>query len=269
MCGGARQLGLWRGCRSQDAGSPQDPSIGNETGFCEHLALSPKRRGRVRFWSCLFRFFQLLFHYPSTVTPHLFDISWLDVGALEQQLLSISQPSPKDKIGASGTMANKKDGRNVTEKPDIEKDALAEPEPVQQRTVAQQKKLEARVAQNRRAEGLESNRSRSSSRRERRKRIQQAMDEGKFMKTNSLEALEEADANGELQAMQMFERIGPDSTSMDGPVTYARAMRGEIPVRGSNPNQPYYMTPEEPKGVSDLLTIYCCGNSTDIPRRAN
>lgn len=37
--------------------------------------------------------------------------------------------------------------------------------------------------------------------------------------------------------MQMFERIGPDSTSMDGPVTYARAMRGEIPMRPGNPNQ--------------------------------
>lgn len=32
-------------------------------------------------------------------------------------------------------------------------------------------------------------------------------------------------------AMQPFEYIGPDSTSMDGPVTYARATRGEIPMR--------------------------------------
>ena len=67
------------------------------------------------------------------------------------------------------------------------------------------------------------------------------------MKTTSLEALEEADANGELNSMRMFERIGPDSTSMDGPVTHARAMRGEIPVRGSDPNQPYYM-PYKPMG---------------------
>jgi hypothetical protein len=71
------------------------------------------------------------------------------------------------------------------------------------------------------------------------------MRDGEYMHTNSLEALEEADANGELMAMQPFERIGPDSTSMDGPVTHARAMRGEIPVRGSNPNQPYYMTPKD------------------------
>lgn len=67
------------------------------------------------------------------------------------------------------------------------------------------------------------------------------------MKTNSLEALEEADANGELQTMQAFERIGPDSTSMDGPVTRARAERGEIPWRGTNPNDPYRKDPQEGK----------------------
>jgi len=38
-------------------------------------------------------------------------------------------------------------------------------------------------------------------------------------------------------AMQPFEFIGNDSTSMNGPVTYARAMRGEIPMRPGNPNQ--------------------------------
>jgi len=65
------------------------------------------------------------------------------------------------------------------------------------------------------------------------------------MKTSSLEALEEADASGELNQMQMFERIGPDSTSMDGPVTKARAMRGEIPMRGTDPNQPYKMEPQK------------------------
>lgn len=37
--------------------------------------------------------------------------------------------------------------------------------------------------------------------------------------------------------MQPFEWIGPDSTSMNGPVTYARAQRGEIPMRRGNPNQ--------------------------------
>lgn len=68
------------------------------------------------------------------------------------------------------------------------------------------------------------------------------------MHTNSLPALEEADANGELQEMRPFERIGPDSTSMDGPVTMARAERGEIPMRGAAPKQPYYKDPREGQG---------------------
>lgn len=71
------------------------------------------------------------------------------------------------------------------------------------------------------------------------------------MHTNSLTALEEADANNENKGMQPFERIGPDSTSMDGPVTMARADRGEIPVRGSNPAEPYYKKPP-PKETSKL-----------------
>lgn len=128
--------------------------------------------------------------------------------------------------------------------------ARGQAEPPQERTVQQQQKRENQIAQLRREEGLESTRSRSSSRRDRRKRIRQAVDDGKHMKTSSLEALEEADAAGEATAMQPFERIGPDSTSMDGPVTHARAMRGEIPVRGSNPDQPYYMPQQEKKGVS-------------------
>ncbi|KAF2089894.1 hypothetical protein K490DRAFT_36508 [Saccharata proteae CBS 121410] len=116
------------------------------------------------------------------------------------------------------------------------------------RTTMQQEKQENAMKKAHRESGQQSNRSRSSSRRDRRKRIQQAIDEGKYMKTNSLEALEEADANGELQQMQTFERIGPDSTSMDGPVTHARAMRGEIPMRGTNPEQPYKKEGGEAKG---------------------
>jgi hypothetical protein len=116
-----------------------------------------------------------------------------------------------------------------------------EEEHLQFRTVQQQQKYENYLKQKKREEGKQSNRSRSTSRRMRRKRIQEAIDSGKYMKTTSLEALEEADANGELQSMGMFERIGPDSTSMDGPVTHARAMRGEIPMRGTDPNQPYKM----------------------------
>jgi hypothetical protein len=117
------------------------------------------------------------------------------------------------------------------------------------RTTLQQQKYENAMKQQRREEGQQSNRSRSASRRARRQRIQKAIEEGKYMKTSSLEALEEADAAGELNQMQMFERIGPDSTSMDGPVTKARAMRGEIPMRGTDPNQPYKMPTEaEQKG---------------------
>ncbi|KAF2203876.1 hypothetical protein GQ43DRAFT_232729 [Delitschia confertaspora ATCC 74209] len=115
----------------------------------------------------------------------------------------------------------------------------------QARTTMQQKKLENAKKQEKREAGLQSARSRSSSRRARRQRIQKGMEEGKYMKTSSLEALEEADANGELNSMQAFERIGPDSTSMDGPVTKARAMRGEIPMRGTDPNQPYRMDPQK------------------------
>lgn len=113
------------------------------------------------------------------------------------------------------------------------------------RTYAQQEKYENALKQQKREAGLQSNRSRSASRRARRKRIQEGIESGKYMKTTSLEALEEADANGELQQMGMFERIGPDSTSMDGPVTKARAMRGEIPMRGTDPNQPYRMPAEK------------------------
>ncbi|CAK1356259.1 hypothetical protein CB0940_00117 [Cercospora beticola] len=125
--------------------------------------------------------------------------------------------------------------------------------PPKQRTVQQQEKQDRLIKKEKREAGLESNRSRSSSRRERRKRIQQAMTDGKYMKTGSLEALEEADANGDLDQQRPFERIGPDSTSMDGPVTHARAMRGEIPVRGSNPNQPYYITPQEEESNGSAL----------------
>ena len=121
-------------------------------------------------------------------------------------------------------------------------------EKLQFRTVQQQQKYENWVKQKRREQGLETNRSRSASRRARRQRIKEGIESGKYMKTASLEALEEADASGELNQMQMFERIGPDSTSMDGPVTKARAMRGEIPLRGTDPNQPYRMPTEAEKG---------------------
>ena len=105
----------------------------------------------------------------------------------------------------------------------------------------------AKKKQEKREAGLQSARSRSSSRRARRNRLEKDLKDGKYMHTTSLEVLEEADANGDLQKMGMFERIGPDSTSMDGPVTHARAMRGEIPMRGTNPNEPKWANPEKSK----------------------
>jgi len=106
------------------------------------------------------------------------------------------------------------------------------------RTVQQQQNHDKALAQANR-DSSQANRSRSASRRARRQRIKQGIESGKYMKTASLEALEEADAAGELDQMQMFERIGPDSTSMEGPVTHARAMRGEIPAPGGEANVPY------------------------------
>jgi len=119
------------------------------------------------------------------------------------------------------------------------------------RTMQQQEKYENWLKQQHRESGQQSARSRSASRRARRKRVQEGIDSGKYMKTASLEALEEADANGDLQKMGMFERIGPDSTSMDGPVTYARAQRGEIPNRSTNPNEPYMMGPGQNGGPAE------------------
>lgn len=162
---------------------------------------------------------------------------------------------------------NEEDGPEI---PEVAAPVLDRSGKTSQRTVEQKKKQEELVKVDRRLKGtsttfplwhgrptdpspgLETNRSRSSSRRNRRKRVEKDQRDGKYMHTNSLTALEEADANNEMNGMQPFERIGPDSTSMDGPVTMARAERGEIPVRGSNPGQPYYMKPpEKAKGKLD------------------
>lgn len=53
--------------------------------------------------------------------------------------------------------------------------------------------------------------------------------------------------------MQPFEWIGPDETSMNGPVTYARAMRGEIPMRPGKPNQQLATGPDGKGQDSDLM----------------
>jgi len=49
-------------------------------------------------------------------------------------------------------------------------------------------------------------------------------------------------ATADTTEMQPFDRIRPPSESMNGPVTYARAMRGEIPMRGKAPSQPLETT---------------------------
>lgn len=117
--------------------------------------------------------------------------------------------------------------------------------PTKKGTFTEQKKLENLIVMQRREEGMQTNSSRSSSRRDRRKRVQKAQQDGKYMHTSSLDGIEEADASMELMGQRPFERIGPDSTSMDGPVTHARAMRGEIPLRGGDPRQPKYISDEK------------------------
>ena len=52
--------------------------------------------------------------------------------------------------------------------------------------------------------------------------------------------------------MQPFEHIGPDSTSMDGPVTYARAQRGEVPMREGKPTQSLATGNPQGAGAGDL-----------------
>lgn len=58
-------------------------------------------------------------------------------------------------------------------------------------------------------------------------------------------------AEGGSMAMQPFEHIGPPSTSMEGPVTYARAQRGEIPLRPGNPNQKLGTAEATSKSIDD------------------
>ena len=109
-------------------------------------------------------------------------------------------------------------------------------------------------------------RSRSQSRRRRRQnqRQRQAVSKAESGEANaeSMTALqeEEEDAQPKLNnpapqdvtEMQPFERIKPASESMDGPVTYARAQRGEIPMRGGG--QPQNLAQNQDKGgSSDIL----------------
>ncbi len=100
-------------------------------------------------------------------------------------------------------------------------------------------------------------RSRSQSRRARRRK-QQTQSQAEAKSKQSLPAVDEETqqqgaASADSQAMQPFEYIGPDSTSMDGPVTYARAQRGEIPMRPGNPNQQLKTGPDGGKEESKMM----------------
>jgi len=107
-------------------------------------------------------------------------------------------------------------------------------------------------------------RSRSQSRRRRRQNQRQrqaaSKAEGGGGTADSMTAVQEEDeglhtrlnnpATQDTTEMQPFERIKPPSQSMDGPVTYARAQRGEIPMRGGG--QPENMPQKQDKS-SDIL----------------
>ena len=89
-------------------------------------------------------------------------------------------------------------------------------------------------------------RSRSQSRRARRRRQQ-------GQQKQPMPSVEEQEGEAKAGAMQPFNHIGPDETSMDGPVTYARAQRGEIPKRDGNPNQELKTGPKGGSGESSKM----------------
>jgi hypothetical protein len=108
-------------------------------------------------------------------------------------------------------------------------------------------------------------RSRSQSRRRRRQNQRQrqaaAKAEARGANADSMTAVQEEDdepqaylnnpATQDTTEMQPFERIKPPSQSMDGPVTYARAQRGDIPMPGSG--RPQNLPQKQDKGDSDIL----------------
>jgi hypothetical protein len=108
-------------------------------------------------------------------------------------------------------------------------------------------------------------RSRSQSRRRRRQNQRQrqaaANAEGGGANADSMNAVQEEGVEPQAYLnnpatqytteMQPFEHIKPSSQSMDGPVTFARAQRGEIPMRGGA--QPQNLPQKQDKGDSDVL----------------
>jgi len=93
-------------------------------------------------------------------------------------------------------------------------------------------------------------RSRSQSRRSRRRK-QASQKQSQPQPT--MPPVEEQSSDDDDKAMQPFERIGPPSTSMNGPVTYARAQRGEIPMRDGNAKQALATGEGEKSGTSKMM----------------
>ncbi|KAI9820788.1 MAG: hypothetical protein M1827_005159 [Pycnora praestabilis] len=92
-------------------------------------------------------------------------------------------------------------------------------------------------------------RSRSASRRRRRqatKKKSQPMPPVKEMDPD------EDRSDNENYQMQPFDRIGPPEKSMNGPITKARADRGEIPQRGG-PNDGQKINTQEGQGHKDMM----------------
>ncbi|KAL9603155.1 MAG: hypothetical protein Q9219_001358 [cf. Caloplaca sp. 3 TL-2023] len=100
-------------------------------------------------------------------------------------------------------------------------------------------------------------RSRSQSRRSRRRKQQQGQQkqqqQQQQQQKQQLPSVEEQEGEAQAGAMQPFNHIGPDETSMDGPVTYARAQRGEIPKRPGNANQELKTGPKGGNGEESKM----------------
>jgi hypothetical protein len=98
-------------------------------------------------------------------------------------------------------------------------------------------------------------RSRSQSRRRRRQKQQKAhqlsAQAGALTSVREEDGQPQARTGAQANAQStMFDYIGGDETSMDGPVTHARAMRGEIPMRSGNQSLQTVQKAGE-KGIGD------------------
>lgn len=105
------------------------------------------------------------------------------------------------------------------------------------------------------------NRSRSASRRRRRQGQKQKQQPSKNISAVAEASEDEGQASAKASAQasapekySFFDRIGGPETSMDGPVTSARAERGEIPGRGGQ-QMAQQQPVKEDKGKDGALSI--------------